>query len=300
MSQHRFKGLSVALVTPMEDNLEIDRPAYERHLEYQIDGGVDHLVVCGTTGESPNILDHEFEYLLSKAVELAKGKCGVIAGTGSNSTAKSIERSKTAERIGADGILLVGPYYNKPSEAGLLAHFFAIADAVNLPGIIYNVPGRTSLNILPDTIVKLSGHPNIVAVKEASGDISQIMEVIAKVPENFTVLAGDDAMTLPTIACGGYGVISVSSNEAPSEMKAYVDACLNGDFDKARRHHYKLLPLIRANFWQSNPLPVKAALSFMGRMKNTVRLPLVPMDEKYSIPLQKVLNELSPEQPAVK
>lgn len=292
MSAHRFKGLSVALVTPMDEDLEIDRPAYERHLKYQIDGGVDYLVVCGTTGESPNITDSEFEYLVSSAVELAKGKCGVIAGTGTNSTANSIARSKMAEEIGVDGLLLVGPYYNKPSEAGLLAHFFGIADAVELPGIIYNVPGRTALNILPETIVKLSDHPNIVAAKEASGDIGQIMDLISRVPDDFTVLAGDDAMTLPTIACGGNGVISVASNESPAHMKAYVEACLSGDFDEARRHHYKLLPLFQANFWESNPLPVKAALFYMGRMQNTFRLPLVPMDEKYSLPLQEVLRNL--------
>ncbi|MEX0772120.1 MAG: 4-hydroxy-tetrahydrodipicolinate synthase [Balneolales bacterium] len=296
MSTRRFKGLSVALVTPMDENLEIDRLAYERHVEYQIKGGVDYLVVCGTTGESPTILDAEFEYLLSSAVKMAKGKCGVIAGTGTNSTANSIARSKMAEEIGADGLLLVGPYYNKPSEPGLLAHFFAIADAVNLPGIIYNVPGRTALNILPETIVKLAGHPNIVAVKEASGDMGQIMDVIARVPDDFSVIAGDDAMTLPTIACGGNGVISVSSNETPAMMKAYVDACLRNDFEEARRHHYNLLPLFQANFWESNPLPVKAALSLMGRMKNTFRLPLVPMDEKYTQPLQEVLKKLGLDQ----
>lgn len=287
-----FEGLSVALVTPMDENLEIDRTAYEKHLRYQIEGGVDHLVVCGTTGESPNITDDEFEYLISKAVEMAKGKCGVIAGTGSNSTALSIKRSKMAEQLAADGILLVGPYYNKPTEPGLLAHFFAIADAVDLPAIIYNVPGRSSLNILPETIVKLSVHRNIVAVKEASGDISQIMEIIANAPKDFSVLAGDDSMTLPTVACGGCGVISVSSNQAPALMKHYVEACLSGDLKKARREHYKLLPLFQANFWESNPLPVKAALAYMGRMQNTFRLPLVPMDEKYALPLQAVLRNL--------
>ncbi|MEX0684519.1 MAG: 4-hydroxy-tetrahydrodipicolinate synthase [Balneolales bacterium] len=289
---HKFTGLSVALVTPMDENLEIDTEAYEKHLKYQIDGGVDYLVVCGTTGESPNITDDEFSYLLSKAVELAGGRCGVIAGTGTNSTSKSIERSKVAEKLGAYGLLLVGPYYNKPSENGLLAHFRAIADSVSLPGIIYNVPGRTALNILPDTIVKLAGHPNIVAVKEASGNINQIMDVIARVPEDFTVLAGDDAMTLPTIACGGQGLISVAANEAPAMMKTYVDACLSGDFEKARLHHFNLLPLIRANFWESNPIPVKAALSYMGRMKNVLRLPMAPLDEKYVSELQDILQKL--------
>ncbi|MEX0928353.1 MAG: 4-hydroxy-tetrahydrodipicolinate synthase [Balneolales bacterium] len=292
MALHKFNGLSVALVTPMDENLEIDRKAYEAHLDYQIEGGVDHLVVCGTTGESPTIRDDEFEYLLSKAVEMARGRCGVIAGTGTNSTVKSIERSLVAEKLGSDGILLVAPYYNKPSQRGLSAHFRAIADSVSLPGILYNVPGRASVNIDPDTIATLSGHPNIAAAKEASGDINQIMDILASVPEGFTVLAGDDAMTLPTIASGGHGVISVAANEAPDLMKTYVDACLDGDFSKGRHYHYLLLPLLRANFWESNPVAVKAALSLMGRMKNTLRLPLVPMDEKYIPRLKMILSDI--------
>ncbi len=290
--EHIFRGLSVAIVTPFNEDFSIDKEAYVRHLNYMIDGGVDGLVVCGTTGESPTFSDDEFSYLIETAVSVSAGRCKVIAGSGSNDTAKSIKRSKLAKDLNADGLLIVAPYYNKPVQEGLLAHYRAIADATDLPVIVYNVPGRTSVNILPETIAKLAEHPNIVAVKEASGDIQQVMKIIGSVPSDFSVLSGDDAMTLPLIAAGGKGIISVAGNEVPAKMKKYADTCLSGNMDEARKLHYELQPLMLANFWQSNPIPVKAALSMMGRMKNILRLPLVPLDNKFESQLEKILQDL--------
>lgn len=288
----KFKGLSVAMVTPFQEDGQIDKAAWEAHLAYMTEGGVDGVVVCGTTGESPTIDDEEYQYLLSTAVAHCKGKCFVIAGSGSNDTAKSIKRSKMAEKIGADGLLLVAPYYNKPSQEGLIAHYTALANATSLPGIIYNVPGRSGVNILPETTAKLASHPNLVAVKEASGDMQQILRVIELVPNDFTVLSGDDAMTLPIIAAGGHGIVSVAGNEVPHLMKAYCDACLSGALNKAREWHYKLQPLMLANFWQSNPSPVKAAMAMMGRMKNVLRLPMVPLESRFEAPLKAILQKL--------
>ncbi len=287
-----FKGLHTALVTPFDHNDEIDKEAWEKHLDYQIKGGVDGLVICGTTGESPNISDEEFEYLVSSAFEKANNDVTIIAGSGSNSTKKSIERSERAAELGAKALLLVGPYYNKPTQEGLLAHYRAIADSTDLPCIVYNVPGRTSSNITPQTIAELAKHERIVAVKEACGDINQIMDLVASVPYGFSILSGDDGMTLPIIAAGGVGLISVASNQAPALMKKYVDACNNGDFETARELHYRLYPLMKANFWESNPAPAKASLEIMGMMKNYVRLPLLPMSKKYEEMLRQLLLDL--------
>lgn len=289
---HTFKGLYTALVTPFDLNDEIDTEAWENHLTYQIENGVDGLVICGTTGESPTVSDEEFEYLVSAAFEKANNNVQIIAGTGSNNTKKSIERSERAAELGANGLLLVGPYYNKPTQEGLLAHYRAIADATDLPCIVYNVPGRTSSNILPATIAELAKHERIVAVKEACGDINQIMDVIANVPFGFSVLSGDDAMTLPILAAGGVGLVSVASNQAPALMKSLVDACLENEFERARELHYRLLPLMKANFWESNPAPAKASLEMMGRMKNILRLPLLPMSKKYDDMLRQLLVDL--------
>lgn len=289
---HELKGLHTALVTPFNDDNTIDKEAWINHLDYQMKGGVDGLVVCGTTGESPNITDDEFSYLISSAFEKANNSVKVIAGTGSNSTAQSVKKSELAAELGADALLLVNPYYNKPSQEGIKAHYTAIADATDLPCIIYNVPGRTSSNVLPSTLADLAKHPNIVAVKEACGDINQVMDVISAVPYDFTVLSGDDAMALPIIAAGGQGLISVASNQAPSLMKAFIDACNSGDFETAREKNYKLLPLMKANFWESNPAPAKASLAMMGKMKNNIRLPLLPMTKKYEQMLQQLLTDL--------
>lgn len=290
--QHIFQGLSVALVTPFKEDFSIDKEAYVNHLDYMIDGGVNGLVICGTTGESPTFSDEEFEYLIGTAVEKAKGKCKVIAGSGTNATNKTLKRSSMAQKLGADGLLIVAPYYNKPVQEGLYQHYTTIADAVDIPLIIYNVPGRTAINILPETIARLAEHPNIVAVKEASGNMQQVLKIIAAVPDDFAVLSGDDAMSLPLIAAGGKGVVSVIGNEVPGKMKTFVDACLSDDIQNARKLHYELQPLMLANFWQSNPIPVKAAMSMMGRMENILRLPLVPLDKKFEPGLRDILDEL--------
>jgi len=286
-----FTGLYTAIVTPFTSDGSIDKIAYKNHLKYQIDHGVDGLVVCGTTGESPTFSNEEFEYLVAEAVSAAAGKCKVIAGSGSNSTHKSVTRSHIAKKTGVDGLLIVSPYYNKPTQRGLKNHYLAIADEVTLPVMVYNVPGRTAINIEPKTVAELAQHPNIACIKEASGNMQQIMEVINRVPDDFPVLSGDDAMTLPLIATGGRGVVSVAANEAPALMKQYLNACLN-NIQSARKLHYKLLPLMQANFWESNPIPVKAALAMMGRMGNNLRPPLTPLLESYRKPLKNILTKL--------
>jgi len=287
-----INGLHTAIVTPFTHSLAIDKEAYENHIRRQIEGGVDGLVVCGTTGESPSFSDKEFEYLIRTAVSISDGRCLIIAGSGTNATQKALHRSEIAAREGADALLIVAPYYNKPTQEGIAAHYTTIADSVEIPLMIYNVPGRTSINITPDTIARLAEHNNITSVKEASGDMNQIMDIIQKVPDDFAVLSGDDAMTLPLIAAGGHGTVSVAANEAPGLMKNYVDACLTSDMQKAQELHYKLLPLMKANFWQSNPIPVKAALSMMGYMENILRLPMVPLDKELEPKLKTVLKDL--------
>lgn len=287
-----FRGLYTAIVTPFTANGDMDTDAFTRLVQYQIQGNVQGIVVCGTTGESPTISEREFTTLLSLAKSLAPQGFQIIAGTGSNNTKHVIDRSQLALSLGADALLLASPYYNKPSQKGLLAHYSAIADAVDLPQIIYNVPGRTAVNILPDTLSVLARHPNIKAVKEACGDINQIMDVIKTVPADFAVLAGDDAISLPTIAAGGCGVISVVSNQAPFQMSEMIQYALNGDFEKARSVFYHLLPLMKANFWESNPMVVKAALAEMGFIENVLRLPLVPMDSKFYESLNHILRQL--------
>jgi 4-hydroxy-tetrahydrodipicolinate synthase len=289
-----FRGLYTAIVTPFKDDAErsIDKDAYRRHLEFQIKGEVDGIVVCGTTGESPTFSDQEFEYLVKTAVEVADGNVQIIAGSGSNATNKSIKRSQIAEQAGADGLLIVGPYYNKPTQDGLIRHYTKIADSVEVPLVVYNVPGRTAVNIKPTTLAHMAEHPNIVAVKEASGDMNQILEVLASVPQDFAVLSGDDALTLPLIAAGGDGVVSVASNIVPIHMSAYVEHCLEDRMEHARESHYKLLPLMKANFWESNPIPVKSALAMKKRMDDIFRLPLAPLSEAYREPMMEILEDL--------
>ncbi len=288
----RFEGLHTAIVTPFTKEGGVDIPAFERLLKQQLEAGLSGVVVCGTTGESPTVSDQEFAALLKSARQTVGGKIKIIAGAGTNSTEKSIARSVLCRDNGADALLVASPYYNKPSQKGLLAHFRALADSVDLPLIVYNVPGRTAVNITPATLSELAHHPNIVAVKEASGDINQIMDVIEAAPDDFTVLAGDDAITLPTIAAGGRGVISVIANEAPALMNSMVKAACSGDFDEARTLHYKLYALMKANFWESNPTIVKMALNEMGLAENTLRLPLVPAGETFREPLRRLLQDL--------
>ncbi|HEU4765822.1 MAG TPA: 4-hydroxy-tetrahydrodipicolinate synthase [Pyrinomonadaceae bacterium] len=289
-----LRGCATALVTPFANDGSVDEKRLRELLEYQISGGVRVLVPCGTTGESVTMNDEENHLVIRTTVEVARGRARVVAGTGSNSTAVTIQRSKAARDIGVDGVLTVAPYYNKPTQEGLYAHFRAIAEAVDgLPVVIYNVPGRTSSNIAAETTLRLARDvENIVAVKEASGNLSQIMEILRLRPEGFRVISGDDSLTLALIALGGEGLISVASNEAPALMSQLNDLALAGNWDEARKLHYRLLPLMEANFIESSPGPVKAAMAIMGLLEENLRLPLVPVQEKTRARLREVLNEL--------
>ena len=289
-----LRGCATALVTPFTSDGAVDEKRLRELMEYQIAGGVRVLVPCGTTGESVTMSDDENRFVIRTTVELSRGRAKVIAGTGSNSTSVTIERSKAARELGVDGVLTVAPYYNKPTQEGLYAHFRAIAEAVNgLPVVIYNVPGRTSSNISADTTLRLARDcDNIVAVKEASGNLSQIMEILRSRPEGFRVISGDDALTLPMIALGADGLISVASNEAPKLMSELNDQALAGHWDEARALHYRLLPLMEANFIESSPGPVKAAMALMGLLEENLRLPLVPVQDKTRARMREVLNEL--------
>ncbi|HET6852640.1 MAG TPA: 4-hydroxy-tetrahydrodipicolinate synthase [Pyrinomonadaceae bacterium] len=288
-----LRGCATALVTPFTNDGAIDEKCLRDLIEYQIAGGVRVLVPCGTTGESVTMSDEENKLVISTAVELARGRAKVIAGTGSNSTAVTIARSQAARSLGVDGVLTVAPYYNKPTQEGLYAHFRAIAESVgDLPVVIYNVPGRTSSNISAETTLRLARDvENIVAVKEASGNLSQIMEILRSRPENFRVISGDDALTLAMIALGAEGLISVASNETPELMSRLNDLALAGNWDEARALHYRLLPLMEANFIESSPGPVKAAMALMGLLEENLRLPLVPVQEKTRARLREVLSE---------
>ena len=288
-----LRGCATALVTPFTNDGAIDEKCLRDLIEYQIAGGVRVLVPCGTTGESVTMSDEENKLVISTTVELARGRAKVIAGTGSNSTAVTIARSQAAGSLGVDGVLTVAPYYNKPTQEGLYAHFRAIAESVSdLPVVIYNVPGRTSSNISAETTLRLARDvENIVAVKEASGNLSQIMEILRSRPENFRVISGDDALTLAMIALGAEGLISVASNETPELMSRLNDLALAGNWDEARALHYRLLPLMEANFIESSPGPVKAAMALMGLLEENLRLPLVPVQEKTRARLREVLSE---------
>ena len=289
-----LRGCATALVTPFTASGAVDEPRLRDLIEYQITGGVRILVPCGTTGESVTMSDEENRLVIRTTIELARARAKVIAGTGSNSTAVTIQRSQIARELGVDGVLTVAPYYNKPTQAGLYAHFHAIADAVSdLPVVIYNVPGRTSSNISADTTLRLAHDvENIVAVKEASGNLSQIMEILRGRPEDFRVISGDDSFTLALIALGADGLISVASNEAPGLMSRLNDLALAGQWDEARALHYRLLPLMEGNFIESSPGPVKAALALMGLLEENLRLPLVPVEEKTRNRMREILTGL--------
>ena len=286
-------GCATALVTPFTADGAIDEDSLTRLIEYQLAGGVKLLVPCGTTGESATMTEEEDQRVIKHAIELARGRARVIAGTGSNSTATAVDNSKIAEDLGADAVLVVAPYYNKPTQQGLYAHFRAVAEGVDLPIVIYNVPGRTSCNISADTTLRLARDcENIAAVKEASGNMSQIMEILRDRPDGFRVLSGDDALTFPMIALGADGLISVASNEAPELMARMVELALDEKWDEARELHYRLLPLMEVNFIESSPGPVKAGLAMMNLIGENYRLPLVPIQEKSRAQLRVVLAEL--------
>ena len=270
-----FRGSFTALVTPFK-NGSVDEKAFRDIVDWQISEGTNGLVPVGTTGESPTLSHDEHKQVVEWCIDQADGRVPVIAGSGSNSTAEAIELSRHAEEAGADAVLIVTPYYNKPTQEGLYQHYKAINDAIGIPIIIYNIPGRSIVDMSVETMARLYELKNIAGVKEASGNISQMCEICRAVPESFIVLSGDDALTLPLMAVGGHGIISVISNEAPAEMARMADLAGAGDFTAARRIHNQLMPLMSANFVESNPIPVKAAMAAMGLLEEVYRLPMVP------------------------
>ena len=271
-----FTGTGTAMVTPFRKDGSLDEAMMRRLVQRQIDAGIDFLVPCGTTGESPTLSHEEHLCVVKIAVELAKGKVPVLAGAGGYNTREVISMARELAEIGADGILSVTPYYNRPTQEGLFQHYRAIAEAAPLPIIVYSVQGRTGVNVEPATVKRLAGIKNIVGIKEASGNVSQMAAILNAVPESFTVLSGDDALTIPMIALGGRGVISVVSNEIPREMVLLTRAALEGDFQTAREIHRRYHALMEINFVESNPIPVKTAMAEMGLLEAVWRLPLVP------------------------
>ena len=289
-----LRGCATALVTPFTANGTVDEERFRTLVEYQIAGGVKLLVPCGTTGESATMTEEEDQRVILLTIEVARDRAKIIAGAGSNSTASAIEYSRAAQSLGADAVLLVAPYYNKPTQEGLYVHFRAVAEAVSdLPIVIYNVPGRTGCNIAAETTLRIACDcENIVAIKEASGNLAQIMEILRRRPEGFRVLSGDDALTFPLIALGADGLISVAANEAPDLMSCMINLALDGKWDEARELHYRLLPLMETNFIESSPGPVKAALSMLGLIEENYRLPLVPVQTKSRARMREVLLEV--------
>jgi 4-hydroxy-tetrahydrodipicolinate synthase len=289
-----MRGCATALVTPFKSDGAIDEDRLRSLVDRQINGGVRLLVPCGTTGESATMTETEDATVIGLTVEIARGGARVIAGTGSNSTASAIEYSQRARDLGADAVLQVAPWYNKPTQEGLYAHFRAVAQAIpKTPIMLYNVPGRTSSNIAAPTVLRLARDcENIVAIKEASGNLAQIMEILRARPDNFSVLSGDDAVTLPLIALGAEGIVSVASNEIPDLMSRMTELALAGNWSEARALHYRLLPLMEVNFIESSPGPVKAAMAMMGLLEENFRLPLVPIQESNRAKIREVIAEL--------
>src|SRR6059058_3581097 len=293
MTEHRkLRGCGTALVTPFKSDGSIDEPCLRKFVEWQIESKIDFLVPCGTTGETPCLTHDEWLRVIDIVIEVNKGRVPICAGATSNNTREAVEKAKeVASRKGVDYILTASPYYNKPTQEGQYQHFRAIAEAVDKPIVLYNVPGRTAANIEPATLARLAQIKNIVGVKEASGNISQIAEVLNAVPDGFLVFSGDDAITLPVIALGGVGIISVASNEIPREMADMTRSALSNDWDTARKLHRKYLPLMQANFIESNPLPVKAVLAMMGKIEELYRLPLGPVRRDTRSKLQRIVGD---------
>src|SRR5213083_1231701 len=286
-----FRGTFTALVTPFRKGA-IDFAALQNLIESQIAAGIDGIIAVGTTGESPTLTHDERKEVIRFAIQTANRRCLVLAGTGSYSTREAIAATEQAEKLGVDGALLVAPYYNKPSQEGLFRHFKAIAGATSLPIMLYNIPGRCSVDILPETVVRLGKEcRNIVAIKEASGSVERVSDLRRRMPESFTILSGDDSLTLPFMSVGATGVVSVASNLFPAEVCALVRACESGDFKSAATLHRKLLPLFKALFIEPNPVPVKTALGWRGAMSGEVRLPLCEMSEANQASLRKTLEE---------
>ncbi len=287
-----FTGVGTAIVTPFTTAGALDEDGIRRLARRQIDEGVHFLVPCGTTGESPTLSEEERTRVVQICVDEGRGQVPVLAGAGGYDTREVIHTARQMERAGANGLLSVTPYYNKPTPEGLIQHYKAIAESTSLPIVVYNVPGRTGCNVDPATLVKLTSIPNIIGVKEASGNIQQMCEICRAVPGDFIVLSGDDAVTLPLMAVGGRGVISVASNEVPRQMSQMVEAAERGDFAVARQMHAMLLPLMLVNFVESNPIPVKVAMAAMGLLEEVYRLPMVPPRAESRMKIQSVLAEM--------
>ena len=285
-----FKGAIVAIITPFKDG-RIDEEALRKLIEFQIENGTSGIVPCGTTGESATLSHEEHDRVIEITIDAANKRIPVIAGTGSNSTAEALRLTKHAYEAGADGALIVCPYYNKPTQEGLYQHYKTIAEEVPIPIVVYNIPGRTGINLNPDTLAKLAKISNIVGVKEAGGSIKQMSDIIGLCDPDFDVLSGDDAFTLPMLALGGKGIVSVISNVAPADMAAMIKAFEAGDLEKAKKLHYKMIPLIDALFIETNPVPVKAALSMMGMIEYELRLPLCKLSQGSYDKLKKVMTD---------
>ena len=287
------RGCGTALITPFKTDQSLDERRLRELVEWQVKSGIGFLVPCGTTGETPTLSKEEWLRVVDITIEVAAGRVPIVAGATSNCTADAVEKARELDRRkGVDAILTASPYYNKPTQEGQYQHFKAIAEAVDKPLVLYSVAGRTGVNIEPPTLGRLAKIPNIIAVKEASGNISQIAEVFNHVPDTFLVFSGDDAITLPVISLGGVGIISVVSNEIPREMSDLTNAALRNDWDKAREIHRKFMPLMQANFIESNPMPVKAVLAMMGRIEESYRLPMVPVKPETRSKLEKIASQV--------
>ena len=286
-----FKGALTALITPFRDGA-VDVPALRELIEWQIQSGIDGLVPCGSTGESATLTHAEHDAVVKLTIEQARRRVPVIAGTGSNSTAEAIRLTVAAAEMGADGALLLSPYYNKPTQDGIYRHYKTVAASVQIPILLYNIPGRTASNITPETVARLAEIKNIVGIKEASASMDQASDVLKLAGDKITILSGDDSLTVPLIALGAQGVISTCSNAVPREMHDLADAALAGDFAKSRETHFKLLPLMRALFVETNPIPIKQALAYMGKCANELRMPLLPMTAGPAERLRVAMKEL--------
>ena len=293
MKKIKIRGTGTALVTPFKKNLAVDENALRKLVDWQIQNKVEFLVPCGSTGEAATLTRGERRRIIEIVLDQAKGRIPIVAGTGTNSTADSIHLTKDAKEAGAEFVLLVGPYYNKPPQEGYFQHFKAIAESCDIKIVLYNIPGRTAHNILSETILKIAEEiDNVIAIKEASNNLEQIMQIIKHKPAKFSVLSGEDSWTLPVIASGGDGVISTTSNEVPKDFSDMVRLALDGKIDKARALHYKLFDLMKANFLESNPIPLKSALTMMGKIEENLRLPLVKISPANRLKMKNVLKAL--------
>ncbi|HET9742845.1 MAG TPA: 4-hydroxy-tetrahydrodipicolinate synthase [Terriglobales bacterium] len=289
----KLQGCGTAMVTPFRSDGSIDEPALRSLVDWQIESGVHFLVPCGTTGETPTLTQEEWLRVVDIVVEVANRRVPIVAGASSNSTADAIHKAKLLDaRKGVDAILTASPYYNKPTQEGQYQHFKAIAEAVNKPLVLYNVPGRTAANIEPATLARLAKIPNIIAVKEASGNMTQIAEALNVVPDNFLVFSGDDAITLPVIALGGVGIVSVASNVIPAEVSQMTEVAMRGDWNGARKLFRRYLPLMQALFVESNPMPVKCVLAMMGRIEENYRLPMVRVKSETRAKLESITGQV--------